>query len=185
MANPLAKLGRANTSKEKTAHQDSPGVSPEALKPHEESIRGIEYVNPYRGMEDHGVDPTKATPIEDLDGQWDELYDEVQDEPEPDPVAVRIVNNASEEYRAFKTIVVYATPNPQTAVIGRDAERTRVTINYTGSNIVYLAHTQFGATPQFGYPLSPDTHFSLLTDQPIYLGSESATVRANLMVEYS
>lgn len=185
MPNPLAKLGKSNQSKQTTAPQRSAGVSNDSIAPHEESVLDIAYVNPYRGMEDHGVDGTKATPVPDIDTEPEEEYDANQWPEDPDPIPVRIVNNAAREDKAFKTIVGYATNSPQSAVLGRDAERTRVTINYTGTDVVYLSHQSTLAVPQFGYPLSPDTHFSLLTDQPIYLGTAGPVVRVNIMVEYS
>lgn len=98
--------------------------------------------HPYRGIEDHGVPDTvdPHDPHMEFDNEASHLivYDETV--PEPEPIPVRVVNQAGGRrigFRTFRTVVpIDGTP---IQILGRNDKRRNLTILNNGDRSVAIA----------------------------------------------
>lgn len=180
MPNPLTKLGTGHSrSKAPVQHE-------EALEPMVEYVQGGNFNNAYRGMEDHGVDPTgKYDPPPAFDGSADELYDKPE-KPAADPVAVKIVQTGPSEHKRFRVAVSYAVAGGS-LIASRMDGRTKVRVlNASASTLIYISERQDLANAANGYPITGQGTLDLSTDQEIYAGTDGPDpVKVVIINEYS
>lgn len=176
MPNPLIKAGPANTSH---ARDEIP-LEP---VPHHEAGR----VNPYRGMEMHGVSPT-VDPVEPppvLDEGEHITYDAPVHEPEPVPV--RIVTERSNERQLFRVIKEYATSDGGRKVFsGRHGIRSIRVCNLDASVTVWISDSP-NPGPGFGFPIYAKSTLELdnSRDSTLYAISENgAQIGLAILIEY-
>lgn len=184
MPNPLMRTGTPKTAEPHAVVDPSP--SDEALRPLVESVQGGRFNNPYRGMEDHGIDPTgQLNPPPDYDGVADEEYDEP--EPPIDPIAVYVVNPAGRTDKHFRVNVAYAMPGG-TLVIGQDETRTGVRLHNASGSIVYISSRPEMASAADGWPIGANAEMALETMDAIYAGTaamNSDPAKLVILSEYS
>lgn len=179
MPNPLLSARPRVTSK--------PPPSDLAVTPVPEEYEGDN--NPYRGTQQHGVEPTadpRPTP------GWSEgrpvMYDPPMEEPEPLPVVIR--SQHGRELRRSRHTHTYApanTANPR-QVVGRDEDRTKVIIINLSSQRVWVGDTPETATSMHGWPLEADaanTYESTTQDALYALSSDASQHELAVRVEYS
>ncbi len=138
-----------------------------ALEPQQEQYAGEN--NPYRGIEQHGVespDKPKTTP-----GYGDTIAVEYEPEqPEPEPVPVYVVNRNARERRDWSVQnwpVDYQDPQP-VQVAGLDERRISLVLRNKGPNPVYINKTPEGANVAFGWELKIDTERAVDAQTPVY-----------------
>lgn len=131
---------------------------PVAIEPVPEHYAGDN--NPYRGIENHGVasdSPWRETDedMPDHDGRLVTVFD--QDNEEPDPIPVRIVNRSSVERRAFRVIISYAggmNTGRAIQILGQDDSRTAATIiNRNAVGTVFIADAPETANDVSGWAI--------------------------------
>lgn len=148
------------------------------LEPLPEAYKGVN--NPYRGIEQHGVEAsTRPQPVP---GYGDTVAVEYE-EPEPlqAPVPVIVVNESAKEERDWGTMPFPIGATSQ-QIIGRDERRTSLKIVNNGPNTVYL-HPDPHVNPAFGYPLAMDGVETFDAETAVY-GVCVATETANLTVKW-
>lgn len=153
-----------------TEDQVEPGPG-QPLEPMPEHYYGV--VFPYRGIQQHGVDPTDMPEDrpEDYAGGTVALADPI--EPEHEPVPVRIVKSAKHEYNQWRAIQNYASPQGN-KILNRKEGRTRCVIKNTSvAGIIYVGPDSM-ATLQTGYKLGPNETMELFGEQEVW--AMSATV---------
>lgn len=130
---------------------------------------------PYRGTEQHGVAPatqTHYTPSE----QWalDEHAPEYDAEPKHvEPVAVRIVQESSREFRGFSTGTAVVDSNVR-QVAGRHDHRTSVKIrNLSATKKIYIGGNMVNTVS--GWPIEANATETLYTEMEVYAISEDGS----------
>ena len=179
MPNPLSRIGTPNRSKGK------PEGKPEALAPLIETVDGQTYVNPYRGLEDHGVDPTgKYAPVEEWDGEADEVYDKPEKDA-PTPIPVKVVSEDAKEEKRFRVSPAYARQGGA-LVVNRNDGTSKVTLRNAGISTVFISERVDLATAENGWPLDAGKELVLSTNREVYAGTaDSAQVRVLALIEYA
>lgn len=160
--------------RQREGQADSPAVRQEIIDPVEDIFEG--YVFPYRGMEDHGVKP----PVDSVVTTEDDIPDVVDyppQDPEPDPIAVRIVAKEGYEYRTHRVGSGSVGFAPQ-MIVNRNKERVRLLIRVrpaTPANVLYLSDQQNLAGPSTGYPLtSDDDPLEIITTGEMYASTANS-----------
>lgn len=152
----------------------------EPTPPVEEHYAG--WNNPYRGTENHGVAPDAEALITDpveWKGTPVELHAAAAD---PDPVPVRIVNQAAKERAEFRTFGGFVGGGSRSPVLGRDENRSKVTIANTSENVVYVGDDM--VTSVSGFPIAAGASLTLNAENPVYVwAADDSTVA--LLVEYT
>lgn len=156
------------------------------VTPVAEHVEGV--VNPYRGMETHGVDPTKGVDAQqdyELQDYTDENGDIIYapEEEEPEPVAVRIVQGHSGKERLdWRALRVVATEIGQ-QLVGRHDRRRSITVHVdTGSQSVYLGPDS-GVSTYTGYKLLAGESLVLRTTENIW-AITAPTEQSNISVAW-
>ncbi len=167
MPSPFTKY-QANVSKR-------PPDRPEPIEPKVETYAGVN--NPYRGIEQHGVEPTgkPIVPADWEDGRPVEYH--VPKEPEP-PIPVRIVTEASHELRKMRTygsLTGTNVGNPR-QIVAMDEERSTVQIKHiVSSAVVWISHSAATCNALEGFPLQTGDTYSTDAQTEIYAWADSAT----------
>lgn len=162
MPNPLTRQGNPNKSKGR------PEAHPEALEPILESVLDDDWNNAYRGIVDHGVDPThKFSDVPQLDGTPDEEYEDEDKEEHVTPV--RIVQESSNEHNYFRVSTTYAERNGA-MIVNAHEKRTSVVIRNVGIAPIYISDRLDLANNVDGWRLNQMQEMTLKTDQPVYAG---------------
>lgn len=178
MPNPLMRLGTPVQSRSQTDR-------PSPITPLMEEVEGTN--NPYRGLEDHGVDPnSKAhdpdTSTVDVTGRSKPgtVYI-VQKEPET-PVPVKIVQDSGREYREFWTDRLAVSNSVQ--LLGRDDHRVSSRVqNVDAAKTVWIASGRDDLALR-GWPLGPGKELSINGEMSVYAQSVDGTqVTVALYVE--
>lgn len=162
MPNPLIGTVRLNTSKrgmtDRPQHAETPVI---------ESYVGEN--NAYRGINDHGVAQQSAPePAPGYEGMTSGVYEE--EEPEKEPIAVRIVSQSARELRRFRTgteFVDSTTALVARMVIGRNSARVLVKVKNTSANLVYFGETE-SVTTYTGYPLAAGAEQTFNCEDPVW-----------------
>lgn len=157
MPNPFMRLGTPSMSK-------AADERPHAVPPVPEEYVGDN--NPYRGIENHGVEPT-GKPLADI--EYDEevpgFYEAVKEE--PDPIPVRIVNVSGRELHRFNTWQDRIQAGTVRAVAGRNTARNSIVILNTGTDTIYIGSSESVAS-YTGFPVNAGGTLSLNTEDAIY-----------------
>jgi hypothetical protein len=106
------------------------------IPPTPEQVVG--YVNPYRGMEEHGVEHTAE--FEDTPVDENTLHTFDKPESEPEPIPVKIVSSGGREFRTWNVRREYANPAGSGAsrILGQDETRTKAKLGYPiGTNVEF------------------------------------------------
>lgn len=176
MPNPLIGSIRLNTTKKVDANR------PHAVDPRPEAYTGENI--PYRGTETHGV-PITVGP-DGFDGYEDMHSGEYEpQEPEPDPVAVRIVTQGGRELRRFRTgtEILDSTAAPIVRMIaGRNPARTQITIKNTGAGIVYIGESESVAS-YTGFAIAAGALQALNAEDAIYAVAAAGTTGTLSLLE--
>lgn len=144
MPNPLFGAARLNTTKDATTDR------PQAVPPRLESYEGEN--NAYRGIQDHGVESISRP--DGFDGYEDMHSGEFEPaKPDPDPVAVRIVDLSGKELRRFQTRQVPFLNGEVKQIVGRNPSRTKVQLMMWSSGTIFIGNSD-GVRSYTGYPLS-------------------------------
>ena len=157
-----------------TPFYDDPNDNdPDAIPP---VMEGRGQFIPYRGTETHGValgEMTDSGPQGYGDGSVAVMYD--AEPPKDHVVSVRIVTDAKEEIKAFRTDRTYAS-SVVTAIVNRNRQRTSVKIKNIGGGVVLIGHdTTLNAMN--GYPLADGAETSFTSTEAIYAVSQDGTTR--------
>jgi len=155
---------------------------PEA--PVAEAYEGMDFVNPYRGMEQHGVTPTGHWHDIDPDKGEDSVrYDEP--EPVPDPIPVRIVQESKEEYKDWTVRRDFAIPVNAARIIQRNLHRTKATIKNIGTAVIYIGPEPFNNS-QMGYPIAVNGEFTYDQQGDVWaMTDDAASQPVAILAEYS
>jgi hypothetical protein len=135
-----------------------PKNRPVPIAPVEEAFVGEDSVFPYRGMEQHGVEPHshwEDVPIDKGDNEVE--YDEPA--PEPDPIPVKIVQESKDEFRDWNVRRDFAPSGIAARILQRNPHRTKATIKNIGTAIIYIGPEPFNNS-QLGYPVAVNAEFS-------------------------
>ncbi len=177
MPNPFVRIGATNVG-----HQPQ-----ERFQPIPESYVGDN--NPYRGIENHGVDPT-CDPREIEEYQDSQIKVHYEDEPEiPDPIPVRIVTEKSIELHRWRVVRTMTKENEAVQLLGRMRTRTIMQIkNLDATKTLYLAPEINLATSTFGWPVAPGEKFDLdnVPDDEVYgISSDGTVIQVGILYMYS
>lgn len=161
----------------------APTGDTKALEPQPDTTTGFNF--PYRGTEQHGVAPveqTHYTPSE----KWalDEHAPDYEAEPKHvEPVAVRIVQESSREFRSFSTGV--ATVDATVRMIaGRNDHRTTLRIrNTSATKAIYIGTSMVNSVS--GFPIAANASETLYTEMEVYAISEDgSSVNVAILAEF-
>lgn len=192
--NPFTKLQQANVSKPAPERPTAPLM---------ERYAGTNI--PYRGIQQHGVDAEVEYPdMPDFSDESEEYADYPTEVP---PVPVIVVNESAEEHKRFR-VMNFKTPglngDPGTfdnvraiQVLGRDMNRTSVTITYHGTanggsgyTDAYFSHEPFvvanssgGGRPSNAFELGARAPITLHTTEPVYIACVWESI--SVIVEYA
>jgi hypothetical protein len=162
--------------------RDEPGdVDPSAIEP---TMEGQQSFLPYRGTENHGVpfgSMTDGGPQGFNDGSVAVVYDEP---PPPDHVViVRLVTDAKEEIKAFRTDQSSAGGFPQ-AIVNRQRQRTSLKIKHLGGN--GTPRVWLGEGPELtamnGYPLDSGGEITISSTEAVYAVSNDPLINVPLAI---
>lgn len=157
---------------------------PEALKPEPEVYEGFNL--PYLGVVDHGVEYTNEVVDPHVVDRTEEAIQYGKPAPDPNPVAVRIVNEGAQEIRAWR-VHRYTVSTTPVQILNRNESRTRVFIkNNTASRTLYIAPDSFIATATNGYPIANDDPAQeLISEESVWAVADSLTVDVVIREEYT
>ena len=157
MPNPFMRIGTPSVSKKADDR-------PHAVEPIPEEYVGEN--NPYRGIQDHGVEPT-GKPIGGPDYEDDipAFYEEVK--PDADPVPVRIVSAGGRELRRFNTWQEAVAAGTVRMIAGRNNARNSIVILNTGTDTIYVGSSESVAS-YTGFPVGAGGTLSLNTEDAVY-----------------
>lgn len=156
MPNPLinAAFGSRNRSKRAPDRPEEP-VAEHFTTP----------VFPYRGTENHGVEPPYR-PREVPDNTGTIAVEFEQDKSEPDPIPVRIVTQGAKEFKDWFIRREYTSSGAQASrILTQDMSRTKAKIKNLGTVRIWVGPEDHLASPMFGYPI--DTNGELELSSPI------------------
>lgn len=158
---------------------------PEAVQPVPEEYEGVNF--PYRGIENHGVEPTKGVDPENYydHDKWDAGPDDIPSLPaekEPDPIPVKIMNASGRERFNFRTAkTAFNTITPQ-QLMGRNDRRNMVRIRVPGSSATGAV---FGPDPGVneltGYTVAVGSEIEFRTTEAIYVLPQDTSKIATVM----
>ena len=151
---------------------------------------GVQYF-PYRGSEFHGVDPGKVPKVADEDTEGGKVDLSYYEPPKADidPVPVRVVKEATNEYAKFQTWQVTLNNVSPILVAGRKNGRQNLRVrNFStvGTNRLWLG-ADVNVTSYTGYPLSGNDEVVFLGEAPVYGIADSgvASVTVAVLAEYT
>lgn len=181
MPNPFMRLGKAQS------REPVDRSIPVPVEPVPETVAGPVFA--YRGMETHGVEPggPYRDPI-DYDSRGVVVYED--EEEQPDPIPVYVVNQGAREIRDWRTIRTYAATQGQSAklVINDDYQsrrRSKVTVKNMDVSPVYIGHDQTSASPAFGFILGAGEKIDLNAQSQIWaVGTAAYDAPLAVIVEY-
>jgi hypothetical protein len=136
--------------------------------------RAAGVVFPYRGQEQHGVEV--VAPPWQMGGDQVE-YDAdrfMAPDPDPEPIPVRIVQEGSNEIRAFR---MYQTPVDSVGriITGTNERRSKCRVrNLDAAKVVYVSH-DLTITPTTGYPILAGTDLEIEGEAAVYCISGDGT----------
>lgn len=136
-------------------------------------------VLPYRGEEYHGVNPNLAGPPPDINHNvWDVTaevpFPEEKQEPQMQPVPVRIVEQGTKEVKAFRVAQLDITADRR--IVERNVNRYKVTVkNLHATMAIYISNVQGQSNQYNGYPIDPGAEKEITTTEPIYASSADGT----------
>jgi hypothetical protein len=188
MPNPLLRVtGRSKTNVDR----------PVALPPVLEHVEGQNF--PYRGMYDHGVEPTEKPHDPSMYGVDPDHVDGhivglEAPEKEPEPIPVRLVQEFKQELRRFgsgRMTVDFTSlnnaANRAVELIGRSETRTSVKIlNMDPTNILLVSQTREECSTM-GYPVYPGKEHTLVGEDPVFVMAVNPTfgfLNATLSLAY-
>lgn len=159
--------------------------------------RGAGQVNPYRGLDVHGV-PSAAVWQDVPAPEVDTVKVPVYEEPEvQEPVPVRIVSEGGRERRLFRTYSDSVKPLadvPARMIVPLNEHRTKVTVynTDTGGNGILLASSP-DALPLAGIPVAStatgNAKEEFTSETPVYActanGAPGTVVRVVIKEEYA
>lgn len=131
--------------------------------------------NPYRGIQNHGVDP--STPPSEVPG-WDgaALVPVEPDEPPQEPVPVRIVQESAHEIDMWNGTTFFLNKgNEPTLVAGRHEHRTSLNITNEGPDPVFLHPDNNGTVALAAVRIISGGSFSLDNGAEVYAFVDGAT----------
>jgi hypothetical protein len=148
------------------------------LEPLPEAYVGVN--NPYRGIEQHGVEsPHRAQPVP---GYGDTVQVEYESPaPLQEPVPVIVVNESAKEERDWGATSFTVTDVCQ-QILGRDERRTVLKVLNLGPNTVYL-HPDAHATTWMGFPVAINASETFESETAVYAICE-ATESADLRLKW-
>lgn len=168
----------------RSAEQRSPGVSVDAVDPVPENRP--ETLLPYRGTEQHGVNVTGVTRVQDEREPFRSDVDVVVthgNEP-ADPILVKVVQDEPNEVRAWRNVVLFAD-GTQRMIVGRTPERTKVRLYNTSGAVSVMIGSDSSVTPTSGYPLPAGKELELTTSQEIWAVSyDGSPIDIRALIEY-
>lgn len=183
MANPLTR-SKPLTNPKTNPQEVQQTPIPDVYKP--------DYLIPGRGAVNHGVEIPQYSGFEPTvsydDSKEAEAYEPY--EKELAPIPVRLVDNGSRELRRFRTFKM--TPpadGSPTSLLGRDENRTKVTINtdLDSGMLVAISDTREALMSAQGFRLAQVGSLTINTEDAIYFAS-TGTVPAlpiSVLVEYT
>lgn len=159
--------------------------TPKPRDPHMESRQAY---FPYRGVETHGV-PSPAPYVPDAEGYTDGLTEVRWDEDEPGGTVldVRVISDAAEQIRAFRTLQ-YPLPANTAAplqIVSRNRARTKITFqNMSAVDGCLIGGPSVSATT--GYYLAPGANKELSTTEEVWGISNTANSPiVSVIMEYT
>lgn len=160
---------------------------PTSVEPVPESVSG--HVNAYRGMEQHGVEPTANYAAMPGFDESDEPLESYAPREEPaDPIRVIVVNQSARERRNMRTVVGYAGSDTgnATAVLGADRARSSARIRNTHDTaVVYISHEERTANAMSGYPIRAGEYYDTHTQAEVYAKSDQTeNIPVAIAIEY-
>ena len=162
MPNPLMRLGlgqRISTDPQEHQEPETPIL---------EHVVGNNF--PYRGSQDHGVVPTEK-PLEAASYAGDNAAYFEPEEPDPELIAVKVVNEAKREIRTFTTQQVIVDGNVQ-RILGRDPNRVSVRLTVIGAVAVWFGGDA-NVSKYSGYPFAQGASLDLTANDEIYAFSDT------------
>lgn len=145
--------------------------------------------NPYRGVQEHGVEPTEESmqPPAHAEGR-PVVYEEPPEEQEPVPV--RIVGEFGREIRLGQTDSVTLLKGQKRQLLGKDDKRISALVrNMDEAETVYIGFTNNISSFAGGYPLEPNAEMPLVVQGEVWMFyPESGTadsVRVGFLTQYS
>lgn len=167
-----------------TSH--NPPQRPQPIEPVTESYEGENI--PYRGTELHGVpmfDEPQDVPA------WHEgrevVYEE--QEPEQDPVPVRIVNTSGREVRRSRIFQVPAPvlDTPAKQVVGMDEQRSSVKVKNITADAVWIGNEAHTANSVHGWRLNENETYETTSQMSLWVtGSHASNVsKVAVSVDYA
>lgn len=156
----------------------TPPDRPQAIPPVPEEYEGTSF--PYRGIENHGVEPTPGVDPElyydrnsyDMDP---DKFNTIPAEKEPDPVPVRIVNESARERFHFRVgTITIPTTSDALELCGRNDNRSLIRIRVPGSSPGSIV---FGSTRSLSagtvYTLAAGQEIEFRTTEPIFVNASN------------
>jgi hypothetical protein len=136
--------------------------------------------NPYRGLQNHGVEPSgKPYEVPGFEDATPVVFEIT--EPEPEPVPVRIVNSetGSRQMRKWAVSALPITEGQPHQLAGRDLRRTSLILHNSGPDTVYVTPDNNAAT-YIAMPIGVDDTFRLETQDDVWAiveaGSEATVI---------
>lgn len=164
----------------------TPPDRPQAIPPVPEEYEGVNF--PYRGVGNHGVEPTKGV---DPEAYYDRTsydmdpdnFESLPPEKEPDPVPVRIVNENARERYHFRTVsMTIPTTSDTVELCGRNDNRSLLRIRVPGSSpgsIVFGGSRNL--SPGTVYTLAAGQEIEFRTTEPVFVNASNPAQAPTLM----
>lgn len=147
-------------------NEEVEGPPPEAVKPLEEHYTGD--VFPYRGTENHGVNPLFSIPVPDDEWEGGSVPVDVDyKEEEPEPQKVIIVRQGRTEILEFRTFHTVANANP-TLAISSMLKRQVTKIKNIGTAAIWIGHNE-SVSALSGYKLDANAEFTTNSTTDIWM----------------
>jgi len=146
------------------SHEDMTNQHPQPVEPAIEHIDARDGMNPYRGLDVHGVrspfhadiSPDQISlPIIDYESEAKEIL----------PIPVHVVNLGPREFQRWRVARQYATGAPA-RIVSQNMARTRLHIRNIGSQPIWLG-TDSSVSAVNGYPLAVPPTFGCEIDLTI------------------
>lgn len=167
--------------------QQTPPERPDRVKPVPEHYEGVSF--PYRGTENHGVDPGNV----DVDEHYEFAYeDEPQQIPtlppeeEVDPVPVKVVQDSARERMDWRAARFLVKDVPQ-EIVGRHEKRKSLRIRVHGdTNPIYIGPDS-GLRPYTGFRIPAGTElYPFSSTENVYAVADSGTeVEISVLYEFA
>jgi|SRR4051812_13327262 hypothetical protein len=153
------------------------------IPPTPEQVVG--YVNPYRGMEEHGVEHTAEFEDTPIDENTLHTFDKPESEPEPIPV--KIVSSGGREFRTWNVRREYANPAGSGAsrILGQDETRTKAKLKNIGTAIIFISPDPINNSA-LGYPIGTNVEFEYNQEGDVWaVTDDPAAQPIAIVVEYA